>query len=209
MNARSIETVLFSALLLLSACAAGTNGAKDAKEAPAALLPNAHRVSETLVTGGQPSKAQLERLKEEGFTTVISLRTDAEPGAKEGIENAKALGFKVVHIPVAGAKGVTEENARKVAEALAAADGKVVLHCASGNRAGAMVALKAYYVDGKSVEEALRLGRAAGLTHLEEAVRQHLLEAEKARQSSKGAAAGAAETPEDAPAPDATDAAEE
>ena len=181
------------ALLLLSACATA-NGGSDKKTEDVSLLPHEHRVSDTLVTGGQPTPEQLDRLREEGFKTIINLRTDAEPGAKEGLEAEKAHGFQVVHIPVAGKKGVTEENARRVAEALANAQGKVVIHCASGNRAGAMIALKAYYVDGKSVDEALALGRAAGLTHLEEAVRAYLMEAEKQRAAAEeGGDEGASE----------------
>ncbi len=175
------------AILLLSACATANNGnGKETEDTP--LLPHARRVSDDLVTGGQPSAAQLDRLRKEGFQTIVNLRTEGEPGAKEGLEAEKAHGFQVVHIPVAGKAGITEENARRVAEALASAKGKVVIHCASGNRVGAMIALKAYYVDGKSVDEALELGRAAGLTHLEEAVRAHLMEAQKQREATEGTA---------------------
>ena len=44
----------------------------------------------------------------------------------------------------------------------------------SGNRVGALFALKAQYVDGKSTEDALSEGRAHGLKAMEPAVRQLL-----------------------------------
>jgi len=49
-----------------------------------------------------------------------------------------------------------------------------MLYCASSNRVGAMLALKAHWVDGESPEEALELGLAAGLTSLERSVRDLL-----------------------------------
>ena len=41
------------------------------------------------------------------------------------------------------------------------------MHCASGNRVGAFFALKAFKYDGKSADESLKIGKAAGLTSLE------------------------------------------
>ena len=48
------------------------------------------------------------------------------------------------------------------------------MHCASGNRVGGLFALKAFYVDGKTPEEALEIGRSAGMTRTEAVVRQEL-----------------------------------
>ena len=45
-----------------------------------------------------------------------------------------------------------------------------MVHCASGNRVGAMLALKAAWIDGASPEEALQLGVDAGLTRLHDRV---------------------------------------
>jgi len=84
------------------------------------------------------------------------------------------LGMTYVSIPIAGAADISEENARRLAEVLDVGADPVVVHCASGNRVGALFALKAYYVDGKTPEEALALGKAAGVTRLEPVVRQTL-----------------------------------
>lgn len=155
--------------------------ASEPAEAPPADplgLPNEREALEGVRTGGQADAAALEQAAERGYTTVISLRTEGEKGYDEAreAETVQQLGMQFVSIPVAGAEGVTEENARALSEALAEAEGPVVLHCGSGNRAGALLALRAYFEKGKGVEEAMGLGRGAGLTSLEPTVRQVLTE---------------------------------
>jgi uncharacterized protein (TIGR01244 family) len=81
----------------------------------------------------------------------------------------EAAGMKYVSIPVAGASGVTFENARLLDEALAGIDGPVFLHCRTGNRVGALMALRASAA-GASDEDAIAAGKEAGLGSLEAAV---------------------------------------
>ena len=50
------------------------------------------------------------------------------------------------------------------------------MHCASGNRVGALMALRASQ-NGASAEEAMAAGKAAGLTRLEPVVAKRLEEA--------------------------------
>ena len=73
---------------------------------------------------------------------------------------------------------LTRENARILADTLAAADGKSVVYCKSGNRVGALLALKAHWIDEDGAEEALAFGRAAGLTRMEPVVQKILAEQE-------------------------------
>lgn len=96
--------------------------------------------------------------------------------AEEGTRAAEVekLGMTFVAIPVDGAEGVTEANSRALATALEEADQPIVVHCGSGNRVGALFAFKAYHVDGRTAEEALVIGKGAGLTRLEPVVRERL-----------------------------------
>ncbi len=148
-------------------------------------LANARVVSDTLTTGGQPTMADLEHFKKAGFTTVINLRRDGEVTKRDDPEEAKrfnfdeaaaasAIGLTYVHLPISSKDGLTSENAKLLDDALKAAPGPVLVHCGSGNRAGALMALKAFHLDGKGAEEALAIGRAAGLTSLEPKVRDLL-----------------------------------
>ena len=95
-----------------------------------------------------------------------------ERGAKK--EDIEALGMRYVAIPVDGSEGLTIENAQFLAAALATSDAPVIVHCGSGNRVGALFSLKALELDGKSAEEALAIGLAAGVTKMEPAVRDLL-----------------------------------
>lgn len=131
-----------------------------------------------LYTGGQPSAEQLRDAAATGIRTVIDLR---QPGEDRGFDEtavAEELGLRYVRLPIAGAAGLTDANARTLERLLAQADGPVLLHCASGNRAGALLALIHARGEGASVEQALGVGRRAGMTSLEPAIRK-LLESDR------------------------------
>ena len=79
-----------------------------------------------------------------------------------------------MRIPVAGADGLDTANVRAVHLALQQSQGPVLLHCASGNRAGAVLGLVNARYEHASPEQALQLGQRAGLKSLEAATRQRL-----------------------------------
>lgn len=144
-----------------------------AAELPALDMQTVHELSPELVTGSQPSRADLEKLKAAGVTTVINLRGSGEDAGFDEAAAAKTLGLHYVAIPIAGGAEVTAENAAKLDAAMRKADGKALIHCASGNRAGALLALRAAAA-GQSVEEAIAFGKSAGMTSLEQTVRTQL-----------------------------------
>lgn len=123
-----------------------------------------------LYSAGQPSAEQLARAAAAGITTVIDLRGAGEARGYDQAAAARELGLHYVALPIAGSQAVSVEAARALHALLAGSDGPVLLHCASGNRAGALLALAAAHVDGADNEAALALGRAAGLTSLSERV---------------------------------------
>lgn len=122
--------------------------------------------AENLITGGQPSQADLKQLKEAGISKVINLRGPDEPISFSEQAAAEALGLTYISLPVAGAGDVTVDKARALYQHLQG-DDKVLVHCASGNRVGALLAIGAHDVNGRSVTESLEFGRAAGLSSLE------------------------------------------
>jgi len=128
---------------------------------------------EAILVGGQPTPGQLERAHELGYRTVINLR---QPEEKDNTDpdRVQDLGMTYVSIPIKGSADMTEEKARALADALEAAELPVMVHCASGNRVGGLFAMSAYLIDGMSPEEALAVGKAAGMTRLEPTVREKL-----------------------------------
>lgn len=126
-----------------------------------------------LHTGGQPSPEQLDELAQSGVRTVIDLRGINENRGFDERSQAKALGLHYISLPIDGAADLTLANAAALRQALGNGDG-VLLHCGSGNRAGALLAMIAAQHEGASKEEALALGRKAGLTSLEPQVAEKL-----------------------------------
>lgn len=138
-------------------------------------LGNARMPRPGLLTGGQPTNAQLEALAEAGYTHFISLRPEEEAGGGWEEADAAAHAHDFDRLAIAGAGDLTRENVEAFAALLReAGDAPTVIYCASGNRVGAMLALKAAWIDGVAPEEALRLGLDAGMTRLEAPVRQLL-----------------------------------
>lgn len=131
---------------------------------------------ENVYTGGQPSQNQLHDAAAAGVRTVIDLRQPGENRGYDESASAAALGLRYVTLPIAGASGITADNARALEQALTAAraDGPVLLHCASGNRVGALLALIHAQREGGSNEAAIELGRKAGMTSLEATARAAL-----------------------------------
>jgi len=121
---------------------------------------------------GQPSAWQLASLADEGVRTVINLRGPTEPVEFDEAIEAGRLGLRYVSIPIAGPEDVTPETAARFSRELeeARCSGSVLVHCASANRVGAMLALDLCLSQNKPMADALSIGRAAGLTTLEPAV---------------------------------------
>ena len=79
------------------------------------------------------------------------------------------------NLPIDGANGLTRENVERFDKLVAAAgDAPTLIHCGSGNRVGALIALRAANVQGQPIEKAIETGRSWGLKGLEPAVREQL-----------------------------------
>ena len=128
-----------------------------------------------LTSAGQPSEAALEVFADVGYVAIIDLRGAEEDRGLDEASVVDELGMHYVALPIAGRDAINFDNARKLDELLAGFDGPVLLHCAGGNRVGALLALRAY-LHGASEDAALDYGREGGLTKLEDTVRERLSE---------------------------------
>ena len=119
-----------------------------------------------LYVAGQPQAGDWQALAMSGVRTVVNLRTAAEMKARDERIEVDAAGMRYVNLPIDGAAGITADNARMLSIILNDADGPVLVHCASANRAGALLAVIAAQ-RGMQAEPALKLGRASGMTSTE------------------------------------------
>jgi len=136
-------------------------------------LPNQAEPFDNVTTAGQPDAASLSALAAAGVTTVIDLRGSEEDRGFDEAVVVEELGMRYISLPVNGPDGVTFENAATLDRLLDGAQGRVLIHCSTSNRAGALLALRDKLL-GAGNEAALELGRAAGLKSLEPVVRDRL-----------------------------------
>lgn len=141
---------------------------------PASLpIRNFLPITERVAGGGPPSADTIAEMKAMGYSTIINLRTSGESGVAEEAALAEAAGLHYVHIPISG--GTTNfRNAHAISQALEAApDGRILLHCGSGNRVGAMWGLKEAIENGLNEDDAAEIARRSGMRSagLESAVR--------------------------------------
>jgi len=129
-----------------------------------------------LTSAGQPNEHQFELVAEAGYKAVIDLRGSDEDRGLDEAAVLQKLGLDYVELPVSSPDAISMENAARLNEILAKYEGEpVLLHCGSGNRVGALLALRES-LRGADDLAALQYGRSAGLMGLEPLVRQRLAE---------------------------------
>ena len=164
-------TLLFT--LILTAACNSLAADLDAVAVKQLGLPNQREPASDVIVSGQPTVDQLTALKRAGVRHVINLRPAAEMDWNEKAA-VEQLGMQYHSIPVAGLSDINSANAQQLDQLLNSINGEgVLLHCASGNRVGALRALSAAK-KGASVDTAIEEGKHWGMTRLEPAVRQRL-----------------------------------
>ncbi len=151
-------TVVVAALV--GGCAAR---AKPPSFWPADEAPNYQLRGNGLATANVITPSAVPKLAAAGFRTIVDLRTPNESGVREEAAAAERAGIRYVNVPTTPAT-LNGDQVRQVAGALDdPANRPVLLHCASGNRAGAVMALYREHVHGVSHEAALAEARSVGL----------------------------------------------
>ena len=168
---------LFCIVLALSA---------QAGQAPTDTQPGIHVSIEAVVatgkvvpvdgitSAGQPDAKAFKVFADAGYVAVIDMRgVDEDRGMENEPAMIEELGLEYVAFPIEDHDEINFENAAKFDELLQNYDGPVLVHCASGNRVGAMLALRAS-LHGADDEESLAYGKQAGMTRLEDVIKERL-----------------------------------
>lgn len=172
-------TVLLTTIFLVPAGPRAEDGTASTPAPPATMLlsiRNARIPMDGVLSGGQPGQEQIEAAARAGFRTVINMRGEDEPGFEWEHEAVEGLGMKYVLLPVTGKDSLTREKIERFGATLREAreDGPVLLHCASGNRIGVVLALHAAWIEGLDPADALKYGLASGMTRAEGMTRELL-----------------------------------
>ena len=99
---------------------------------------------------------------------MINLRSHEEMKSIAEEAAVTGAGMRYHHIAVAGIEDLNRNNAMQLDKLLAQAGNKnTLIHCKSSNRVGALMALRAAWLQDKGAEEALAIGKQYGLSSLE------------------------------------------
>jgi len=138
------------------------------------LIPNFKQPRPQLITGGQPEASAWKPLAQAGVTTVVNLRPASELPDRNEAQEVAAANLTYINLPVEGPASLNKALADQLWQVLNAADGGVLVHCGTGNRCGAMLALTEAWFRQHDIEDAIAFGKQAGLTGMEPIVRDLL-----------------------------------
>jgi len=112
-----------------------------AEKLKVAGVANAGKVSEVLLRGAQPSAQGLAELRKLGVTTIVDLRGNSGPVARERYQ-AESLGMRFVNIPVLGWSAPKDAQVAQFLKVVQQdPTQKIFVHCYYGeDRTGVMVA---------------------------------------------------------------------
>lgn len=168
------ELFIASILSGLAGCASSPPARLQPEASAAATAPAVAPVSTYLdkslrvgglIVGGQIQDIDMAALKSAGVTRVVNLRTPEEMQTL-GFDESAALtkqGLAYRQLPLGGAEfPYSPAVLDAFAAEMAAADGKLLLHCASGGRAGIVYAAWLVKYQGKTPEQAMHTLESLG-----------------------------------------------
>ena len=165
---RRAHLMIVLVFVLVSGC-----GPKTLEEAPIGVAQSVDGYDgvrslardESIYFAGQPREADYRRLaEEEGIKTVICARLPVELQSLGFDEVALAAELGMAYEDIGFSYGsYSADHVDRFAEILARIEGPVLIHCASSNRVGGLWANYLNRHRGIDIEEAIRIGRAAGL----------------------------------------------
>src|SRR4051812_45054967 len=157
-------SILFALVLIgMAALPAGAQGVTK-QTVPGAN--NFARLETTVACGGATTPEAVPEIKKLGFKSIINLRLPSEAGANVEAEAAaaKTAGINFYNIPFSGQSPdpkVADQFLQTITEK---SNEPAFIHCAAGNRAGAMWMIKRLVVDHWDTDKAFTEATALGLT---------------------------------------------
>lgn len=116
-----------------------------------------------VLAGGQPSPEHVDRLARAGMRTVLDTRGTGESRGFDEPAAVRAAGMEYVALPVEHG-GIPDETFDRFRALMGdPARRPMLVHCASGNRVGALMIPYLLLDEGRGAEEALALAVGCGL----------------------------------------------
>ncbi len=156
----SVACLLFAAVLIHTPFCVAEDAATTPRRTFTKHLPNAIRVHERVICGGQPDGSSgFAELRSLGVKTVISV-----DGAKPDVDNARRFGLRYVHLPH-GYDGIGNSRLKELAKAVRDLEGPLYIHCHHGKHrspaAAAVASVAAGLISRKAALDLLALAGTA------------------------------------------------
>lgn len=132
------------------------------------------KVSDEFSAGGQPTPETLKQLANEGYKSVVNLRSLDETGVlNDESQQAEAVGLEYINVPLRP----TEPNAELTAKVLAALEHlptPVYFHCGAGGRASALALITLSTQQNLTREQVLAKAQELGISPEQPHLKQFL-----------------------------------
>jgi uncharacterized protein (TIGR01244 family) len=120
------------------------------------------KINDEITVAGQVTPEQLKQAAQEGFKSVLNLRASGEEGFMPDEEQqAEVAGLTYVNIPVKKEE-ISDELTSQILKEIDELPKPVLVHCASGMRAGAMACMHMATREGMTADEGMTKAQAIG-----------------------------------------------
>ncbi len=121
------------------------------------------KITNDLAIAGQPSSDEFKQVAQDGYRTVVNLRSSDEIGfPKDEQQIVELLGLRYVNLPV-HIKSLNPVYALTIIEQLMKLPKPMLIHCDTGIRASIIMLMKIAIMQGIKAEEAFQRVAKLGL----------------------------------------------
>jgi uncharacterized protein (TIGR01244 family) len=147
------------------------------------MVDNTKKVNDDYSIAGQVTPEQLKQAADEGFKSVLNLRSPDEAGVlADEPEQANAVGLEYINIPLSNTNFDTSKITKAI-EDLGDLPKPVLIHCGAGARAGGIALIATAIQEGLTLEELTTKAKEIGLDldqpHLKQFVEKQYLKTQK------------------------------
>ncbi|MDX2216003.1 MAG: sulfur transferase domain-containing protein [Oculatellaceae cyanobacterium bins.114] len=144
------------------------------------MVNNTKKVNDDYSIAGQVTPEQLQQAADEGFKSVLNVRSPDESGVLvDEQQQANASGLEYANVPLSNTHLDTSKVAQAI-EALGDLPKPVLIHCGAGARAGGIALIATAIQEGLTLEELTVKAEEIGLNldqpHLKKFVEEQYLE---------------------------------
>ncbi|MEH1939157.1 MAG: sulfur transferase domain-containing protein [Nostoc sp.] len=148
-------------------------------------MSNNKKVSDDLSAAGQPTSEELKQAAQEGFKSVLNLRSPDEAGfLSDEQQQAEAAGLQYANVPLKPSEP-NQELTKLAIQEIENLPKPILIHCAAGARAGGIALIANAISEGLTYEEISQKAQELGLNLEQPHLKQFLLEKYIAKEAEK------------------------